>query len=122
LLLSVHFESGSGHTEAVYKEAMCVVMTEACISFQRERPLAVHLHGRIIGSFRADIVVESKIILEFKAGSRLENAAETQLLNYLRVTEIEVGLLLHFGPRASFKRRVMSNERKSLRVSSAPVA
>jgi len=58
------------------------------------------------------MIVESVVLLEFKAGDRLDPNAEPQLLNYLRATSLEVGLILHFGPKASFKRRVVGNDRK----------
>lgn len=113
----VHFELGAGHVESVYSNSMAILLMELGLNVEREVPLAVYFHGLIVGSFRADILVEKKIILELKAGSRLESNAQPQLLNYLRVTEIEVGLLLHFGPRATFQRCLMTNDRKVLRVS-----
>jgi GxxExxY protein len=58
------------------------------------------------------MIVESVVLLEFKAGDRLDPSAEPQLLNYLRATRLEVGLILHFGPKASFIRRMLTNDRK----------
>src|SRR6267142_243719 len=98
------------------------MLVELGVGVQREYPIAVYFHGIVVGSFRADLVVESKIIVEVKAGLQLDRSAEAQTLNYLRSTLIEIGLLLHFGPRASFKRLIYTNERKSLRVPSVPSA
>jgi GxxExxY protein len=72
----------------------------------------VHFRGCRIGTFRADMIVESVVLLEFKAGDRLDPSAEAQLLNYLRASRLQVGLLLRFGSKASFKRRVITNDRK----------
>ena len=69
-----------------------------------------------MGDFRADCLVKNAVILELKAARSLDPSYEAQLLNYLRATDIEVGLLLNFGPRPDFKRFVFDNERKSLRA------
>jgi len=68
------------------------------------------------------MVVESRVSLEFKAGDRLDPNADSQLLNCLRATRLEVGLVLHFGPKASFKRRVFRNDRKTIPRDSADSA
>jgi GxxExxY protein len=70
----------------------------------------------VVGDFRADVIVERAVILELKAPSGIDPAHEAQLLNYLRATAIEVGLLLNFGPRPQFKRLVFENSRKQIRV------
>jgi GxxExxY protein len=108
----VHWELGSGYLESVYVNGMEVALTEAGLRVEREVPVSVHFRGRRIGTFRADMIVESVVLLEFKAGDRLDPSAEPQLLNYLRASRLQVGLILHFGPKASFKRRVITNDRK----------
>lgn len=69
-----------------------------------------------VGDFEADLLVEKKVLLELKTVRTLDSAHEAQLLNYLRATEIEVGLLLNFGPRPQFKRMVFDNPRKAIRA------
>ena len=78
--------------------------------------MAVWFRSVNVGDFRADLVVNECVIIEIKAARALEPAHEEQLLNYLRCTEIEVGLLLNFGPRPVFRRMAFANERKGIRV------
>jgi GxxExxY protein len=72
----------------------------------------VHYKERLIGHYEADLVVEDVVIVELKAAEELTGKHEAQLLNYLKATEFEVGLLLNFGPEPSFKRKVYDNARK----------
>ena len=111
----VHYELGVGYLESIYSAAMACALIGAGLNVDREVPIAVHFRGTRIGSFRADLIVESCVLVEVKCGAQLHPHAEAQLLNYLRSTELEVGLLLHFGEKPSFKRLVYSNERKLLR-------
>jgi hypothetical protein len=71
---------------------------------------------RQIGDFKADLLVDGKVLLELKAARTIDQAHEKQLLNYLRATDIEVGLLLNFGAKPQFRRLVYENERKKIRV------
>jgi GxxExxY protein len=85
--------------------------------FQRQMGVPVWFHGRQIGDFRADLLVDGKVIIELKTGRDIDPAWEKQLLNYLRATEIEVGLVFNFGPTAQFRRFVFENNRKNPRKS-----
>lgn len=80
-------------------------------------PIAVpvRFHGREIGRFRADLLVDRKVVIELKTGRDIDLAWEKQLLNYLRATDIEVGLLFDFGPNAQFCRYAFENTRKNPR-------
>ena len=91
---------------------MAIACDQAGLRVERQRILAVWFRGIKVGDFRADIVVEDKILLELKAARAIERSHEAQLLHYLRSSEIEVGLLLNFGLRAQFRRLVFANERK----------
>jgi GxxExxY protein len=72
----------------------------------------VYYAGEVVGNYFADILVENKVILELKAGDGfLTEKHELQLINYLRGTDIEVGLLLHFGPKPIFKRKIFMNNK-----------
>jgi GxxExxY protein len=72
-----------------------------------------------VGEFRADLLVESLVVVELKALQALESAHERQLTNYLKATNVEVGLLFNFGPRAQFRRLIFDNERKLARAAAA---
>lgn len=85
--------------------------------FQRQIAVPVWFHGQKIGDFRADLLIDEKVIIELKTGRDVDPAWEKQLLNYLRATQIEVGMLFNFGPTAQFKRYVFENERKNPRKS-----
>lgn len=113
----VHRELGPGFLESVYANGMMLALTAAGLHVEREFPISVYFRGQLVGVFRADAVVESVVLLEYKAGERLDPSCEPQVLNYLRGCHLELALLLHFGPRATFKRLIMTNDRKLLRES-----
>ena len=77
-----------------------------------QSPIKVSYDGEIIGEYYADILVEGKVLLEIKAAKNLAEEHEAQLLNYLKATDSEVGLLLNFGPKPEVKRKVFDNVRK----------
>jgi GxxExxY protein len=89
-------------------------LTDLGLSVKREVPVRVYFRARQIGAFRADMIVESRVLLELKSMRAPDPRFEAQLLNYLRATRLEVGLLLYFNPKASFKRLVFANDRKLL--------
>src|SRR5579863_7790653 len=107
---------GHGFLESVYEQALGIVLTNAGMSVQRQAPIAVWFRSRQIGDFKADMIVDDRVLLELKAARNIDLAHEKQLLNYLRATSIEVGLLLNFGIRPEFRRLVFENERKKIRV------
>lgn len=113
----VYNELGQGFLESVYETSMAMELHAAGLRYERQSPVLARYRGRVAGEFRADFVVEGVVVLELKAGRKLEPAAQTQLLNYLRATSIEVGLLLNFGERPAFRRLIHTNDRKpSLRI------
>ncbi len=116
IFYEVYNELGHGFLESVYEQALSIAMAEHGIFFQRQIAIPVWFHRQQIADFRADLLIENKLIVELKAGRAIEPAWEKQLLNYLRATELEVGLLLNFGPTAQFRRFVFDNERKQIRV------
>jgi len=77
-----------------------------------EKPIKVYHNGRVVGDYRADLLVENCVLLELKASEELNPANEKQLINYLKATDIEVGMLLNFGKRPQFKRKVFTNSNK----------
>jgi len=112
----VYNELGHGFLESVYEQALAIALGEAGIKFERQPPISVWFRGQQVGDFRGDLLVEDKVLLELKAARTIDEAHEKQLLNYLRATQIEVGLLLNFGLKPQFRRLVYENERKGIRV------
>jgi GxxExxY protein len=115
IFFKVYNELGHGFLESVYEEAFCVSLAEQNIFYERQRAVPVFFHGLKIGDFRADILVDSKVMVELKAVAAIERVHEKQLTNYLKATEIEVGIILNFGPEPKFKRVVFENARKGIR-------
>lgn len=113
VFFEVYNELGPGFLEVVYVEALSMALCEAGLSVNREMPLAVTFRGRVVGRFRADLVVNGVVLVEAKACPRLHPLHEAQVLNYLKGTKLEVGLLLNFGSRAQFRRLLFDNPRKS---------
>ena len=105
-------ELGFGFSEALCAEALAIVLSQRRIPFVREPSVPVSFRGQQIGSLRPDFVVEEAVLLELKAVRVLEPRHDAQVLNYLRATEMEIGLLLNFGPEAQFKRFIFANARK----------
>ena len=112
----VYNELGHGFLESVYEQALAFALVQAGMRVERQVPVSVWFRGQQIGDFRADLLVEGKVLLELKAARTIDQAHEKQLLNYLRATDIEVGLLLNFGVTPQFRRLVYENERKKIRV------
>jgi GxxExxY protein len=109
---SVYNTLGYGFIESVYHNAMILEIVENGLSVEVEKPIAVYYGANVIGTFEADLVVEKRVIVELKAKEKLHSAHEAQLTNYLRATDIEIGLLFNFGKLAEFKRKLFENEYK----------
>lgn len=108
----VYNELGTGFVESVYREAMRLALEEANLKVEAEMPITVRFRGKVVGVFRADLVVNHTVLIELKASEGIIRQHEAQTLHYLRATSIEVALLMNFGPMPRFKRLVMDNERK----------
>lgn len=106
---------GYGFLENIFKNAMYLEMLKAGLKCETEKPINVFYDNRIIGIFYADIiVVEEKVILELKSIEKLRKEHEYQLLNYLKASELEIGLLLNFGEEPEVKRLIFTNNRKRI--------
>jgi len=101
-----HRELGSGFLEVVYKNGLAVLLRRAGLRVEREVPFEIIFHGESLGSYRADIVLERKVVVEGKTGRLIDPVHIAQVRNYLRISKVKVGLLLNFGPSAEFKRLV----------------
>jgi len=107
----VYNELGDGFLESVYENALYIVLTGDGLCVERQKDIGVFFRGKVIGDFKADLIVNEKVILELKAVRTLNPAHEAQLINYLKATNIEVGLLLNFGKKPEFKRFIYDNKR-----------
>jgi GxxExxY protein len=105
----VHRELGFGFLESVYQNALVIELTKANLKVEQEKKVKVSYEGKVIGDFTADLVVEEKVILELKSVKQLHPAHEAQLINYLKATGIEVGLLINFGETVEIKRKVLDH-------------
>ena len=112
----VYNELGYGFLESVYENALVIDLQRIGLNVERQVQLPVWFRGEKVGDFKADILVEKTILLELKCARVFEPAHEAQLLHYLKATEIEIGLLLNFGPFPQFRRLLFDNERKKIRV------
>lgn len=106
---------GYGFLEKVYENALILELEGMGFRAVQQYPIKVFYNGKEIGEYFADIIVENSVIIELKAVDKLAEIHEAQLLNYLKATNIEVGLLLNFGVKAEYKRKVFNNNRKSLK-------
>jgi len=110
---NVYNELGRGFLESVYQKSMAIELEELGISNDLEQPIKIYYKKKEVGDFRADIVVENTVIIELKAVRTILPEHEAQLINYLKATKIEVGLLLNFGEKAEIKRFAYNNSRKT---------
>jgi len=111
----VYNKLGSGFLESVYRAALIIVLTRMGLRVETRAVLPVHFESRIIAQFRPDLVINDKVIVEIKVARAIDPSHSAQLLNYLRASDLEVGLLLNFGGRPQFKREYYDNERKARR-------
>jgi len=112
----VYNELGYSFLESVYEESMAMALREAGLEAEPQVAVPVLFRGHQVGDFRADLLIEHKILLELKAARTLDRSHEAQLLHYLRATKIEIGLLLNFGDKPQFRRLFFDNERKKIRA------
>jgi len=108
----VYNKLGYGFLEKVYENAMMLELKKEGIPAATQSPIKVIYDGEVVGEYFADILVANKVIVEIKAANRLVEENEAQLLNYLKATNIEVGLLLNFGAKAEVQRKAFNNIRK----------
>jgi GxxExxY protein len=109
---TVYNQLGFGFLEKVYENALVIEIRGLGLSASAQMPIAVYYQNQIVGEYVADIVVEECVLVELKAVKELAPEHESQLLNYLKATTYEVGLLLNFGKEPEIKRKVLDNHRK----------
>ena len=111
----VYNELGFGFLESVYRKALCMALIEKGLRVESEVATSVFFRGEKVGDFRADLIVNQIVLLELKTAEKIVRAHEAQVLNYLRSTILELGLILNFGPQPQIRRLVLDNARKPLR-------
>ncbi len=107
---------GFGFLEKIYQKSLEIEFRKSGLIVESQYPIKVYYDNSIVGEYYADIFVESKIIVGIKAIEILVKESELQLINYLKSTNVEVGLLLNFGKKPEVKRRVFTNDKKSFAI------
>jgi len=110
-------ELGFGFLENVYQNALYFELQNRGFKVEPQKAIDVYYQTQLVGKYKADLIVDNLIILELKAVDFLVAEHEHQLINYLKATDIEVGLLLNFGMKPEIRRKAFDNERKNLRKS-----
>lgn len=110
----VYRNLGGGFLEKVYENALAVELEQRGIHYEQQKPVSVYYRGRIVGEYLADMLIDNKVIAELKAVRAIEDIHFAQLFNYLKATGYEVGLLINFGPRFTFKRRIYNKSVSSV--------
>ena len=106
--LTVHNCLGAGFLEKVYENALALELRAGGITCHQQCPVSVSYRGSVVGEYCADLIVESRVIVELKACTAIDRVHQAQLMNYLRASRIKVGLLLNFGrPKLECKRVVI---------------
>ena len=112
IFYKIYGQLGYGFLEKVYENAMMIELKKEGLAATAQFPIKVSYEGEIVGEYFADILVDNKVIVEIKGAKSLASEHEAQLLNYLKATNVEVGLLLNFGPKPEVKRKLFDNLRK----------
>ena len=112
----IYRERGYGFLEIVYSNSLAAELGLRGLEVKREVPTQVHWKGILVGTYRMDLLVDNKVLVEVKTVEKLTDAHNRQLVNYLKATGLEVGLLLNFGPEPQFVRRANTKDQsRSLR-------
>jgi len=109
---TVYNTLGYGFLEKVYVSALMVELQKLGLEVICQAPIHVYYSGQVVGEYFADLLVANRVIVEVKSAQMFTIAYEAQLLNYLKATPYEVGLLLNFGPKPQVKRKAFDNNRK----------
>jgi GxxExxY protein len=111
--MRVHNKIGMGFKENIYQRALTIEMTNEGLRFVREYAMNIFYGGQNIGTRRVDFLVENKVLIELKALPKIDNIHKNQIINYLEICNIEVGLLINFGQsHLEFKRFIKTRNRK----------
>jgi GxxExxY protein len=108
----VYNQLGYGFLEKVYENALAHELRKRGYTVVQQAPIEVTYDGLVVGSYFADMLVNNVVILELKAADGIAEEHEAQLLNYLKASQIDVGLVLNFGPRPQIKRKIFETARR----------
>ena len=107
---TVYNALGYGFLEKVYENALTHELNQRDLRVQQQKPIKVYYDGVVAGEYFADLLVEDKVIVELKAAKAISEGYKAQLINYLKATGIEVGLILNFGPKPTFDRKIFTTK------------
>src|SRR3954468_14287539 len=113
IFYDVYNETGVGFLEKIVQAALVIALRAAGLAVDEHAIYPVFFRGQLIGEFVPDIIVNGLVLVEVKSKSTLVARDDAQSINYLRVSPLEVALILNFGPKPQVVRRVLSNERKA---------
>ena len=105
---------GYGFLEKVYENSMVIELKRAGLKVSQQQNIKVYYEDHVVGDYFADIIVNDQVIMEIKAAEGFREENRAQLINYLKATDKEVGLLLNFGKTPEFKRVIFTNDRKEV--------
>ena len=111
---NVYNTLGFGFLEKVYENSMMLELISMGMFSEKQRQIKVYYKGNQVGEYFADIIVDNKVIIEIKAAEGLAEEHEFQLINYLKATTLEVGLLFNFGKKPEVKRKIFDNDKKPM--------
>jgi len=107
----VYNELGTGFLESVYENAFYLVLGENGMTVEKQMPITVYFRDKIVGNYKADLVVKDKVLIELKAIRTILPEHEAQIINYLKATKLDIGLLMNFGNKPEFKRFIFDKKR-----------
>ena len=107
---------GFGFLEKIYENSMVIELRKKGCKVLQQKNIKVYYEGEEVGDYFADLIVDDLVVVELKAAETIHEDHEAQLINYLRATDIEVGLILNFGKKAEFKRKVFTTARKRTKI------
>ena len=108
---------GYGFLEKVYENSLLLELQKNNLTVKQQYPINVFYDDKVVGEYFADLLVNDKIILELKTAKKISQENEFQLINYLKATGFEIGLLLNFGEKAEFVRKIFTNDNESAKIS-----
>jgi GxxExxY protein len=114
IFYDVYNTLGHGFLEKVYENALALRLRKAGLKVVQQQPITVYFDNEVVGEYFADLIVDDTIVIELKAAAQLAPEHHAQLLNYLKATLYEVGLLLNFGPKPELVRKAYDNARKRI--------
>jgi GxxExxY protein len=103
---TVYNKLGAGFAEKVYENALVLELRDLGLEVRQQYPIKVYYNGNVIGDYTADLIVENTVIVEIKAVVKLNEMHEVQLVNYLKATDADIGLLVNFGSTITIKRKI----------------